>query len=99
MKAVIPSDTEGPGTGLSNCDLARRLLESYKADGVHCQPGRALPSPPEVLLILQLVRELLLPGSTGIPQPACVVLHSFVEGRIAELRVNASRASAEELSW
>jgi len=28
--------------GLSNCDLARRLLDSYKADGVQCQPGRAL---------------------------------------------------------
>ena len=73
--------------GLSNCDLARRLLDSYKADGVQCQPGRALPSPPEVSAMLQLVRELLLPGSTGVPQPACVILHSFVEGRIAELRV------------
>ncbi len=87
MKAAFPSDAEALRTGLSNCDLARQLLESYKADGVHCQPGRALPSPAEVSAILQLLRELLLPGSTGVPQPVCVVLHSFVEGRIAELRV------------
>ena len=87
MNAPFHPVAAAPAEGLSNCDLARRLLDSYKADGVQCQPGRALPSPPEVSAILQLVRELLLPGSTGIPQPACVILHSFIEGRVAELRV------------
>lgn len=87
MNAPFHPAAAAPEAGLSNCDLARRLLDSYKADGVQCQPGRALPSPPEVSATLQLVRELLLPGSTGVPQPACVILHSFVEGRIAELRV------------
>ena len=46
MKAAFPSEAEALATSLSNCDLARRLLDSYKADGVQCQPGRALPSPP-----------------------------------------------------
>ncbi len=87
MNAPFHPVAAAPADGLSNCDLARRLLDSYKADGVQCQPGRALPSPPEVSAILQLVRELLLPGSTGVPQPACVILHSFIEGRVAELRV------------
>jgi serine O-acetyltransferase len=87
MDSVPFPPAEAQVLRLSNCDLAQQLLDSYKAEGVNCQPGRALPSPPEVAAILQLVRELLLPGSTGLPQPSCTVLHSFVEGRLAELRV------------
>jgi serine O-acetyltransferase len=91
MKALSPlaglPSGETQRSPLSNCDLAQRLLDSYKADGVHCQTQRALPSPPEIAKILELLRELLLPGSTGAQQPAAVVMHSFIESRLAELRV------------
>ncbi len=87
MNASFAPDTAAPVPHTSNCDLAQQLLDSYKADGLRCHAGRALPAPPEVAAILQLIRELLLPGSTGIPQPGRVILHSFVEGRLADLRV------------
>jgi serine O-acetyltransferase len=91
MKAVSPLTSlpggEAQATPFSNCDLAQRLLDSYKTDGMQCHSGRPLPSPPEIAIILDLLRELLLPGSTGAPQPASIVMHSFVESRLADLRV------------
>ncbi|MFO0578339.1 MAG: serine acetyltransferase [Polyangia bacterium] len=71
----------------SNCDLARRLIDSYRERGVHCRSGRDMPSPREVAAIVEILRELLLPGSTGEPLPACVVQHAHIEGRLGQLRV------------
>lgn len=73
--------------GPSNCDLAAQLLDSYRCEGVHCRLGRELPSPREVDSVLLIIRELLLPGSTGVPRPSLSVLHSHVEGQLANLRV------------
>lgn len=74
-----------PPDALSNCELAARLIDSYRADG--SLSGCELPSPPEVAAILALLRELLLPGSTGKRRPSAALLHSFVEGQLATLRV------------
>ncbi len=74
----------------SNCDLAQQLLDSYEREGKNLQPrqpGREMPSPREVAAVLTLVRELLLPGSTGEHQPSARVQHSFIEGQLATLRV------------
>lgn len=76
---------------LSNCELAQQLLDAYKAEGTQCQFRRQLPSPPEVAACLLMVRELLLPGSTGEPLPPCAVQHSALEGRIAQLRVKLTQ--------
>lgn len=72
---------------LSNCELASLLVTAYAAEDALGGSGRELPSPPEISAILALVRELLLPGSTGIPRPRGTLLHSFVEGQLATLRV------------
>lgn len=71
----------------SNCDLARRLIDSYRVHGVQCRPGRDMPSPKEVAAAVETLRELLLPGSTGEPLPAGVVQLAHVEGLLAQLRV------------
>ena len=74
----------------SNCELAERLLSSYQADLSEQDPCvrlRDLPSPVEVQAIMGLVRELLLPGSTGVTRPVGGLLHSFIEGQLATLRV------------
>lgn len=71
----------------SNCELATQLLASYARQDALSGSGRDLPSPPEVSAILSAVRELLVPGSTGTPRPRGGLLHSFIEGQIATLRV------------
>jgi serine O-acetyltransferase len=73
--------------GHSNCELATQLIASYQREDALSGRGRDLPSPPEISAILSAVRELLLPGSTGTPRPRGGLLHSFVEGQIATLRV------------
>ena len=72
---------------LSNCELATQLVASYASEDALGGRGRDLPSPPEISAILSLVRELLVPGSTGTPRPRGSLLHSFVEGQLATLRV------------
>lgn len=79
-------DATGP-FGQSNCELATKLVASYERQNALSGSGRDLPSPPEVSAILSAVRELLLPGSTGTPRPRGGLLHSFIEGQIATLRV------------
>jgi serine O-acetyltransferase len=76
---------------VSNCDLAAQLIESYEKDGLEASPERVLPSPPEVAAIVALLRELLLPGSTGGVLPSRALQHSYVEGQLATLRVKLSQ--------
>lgn len=71
----------------TNTELARRLIESYRVHGVHCRAGRQMPSPKEVAGIVEALRELLLPGSTGEPLPARAVHQAHIEGRLGHLRV------------
>lgn len=76
---------------LSNCEIASQLVASYAAADELGGNGRDLPSPPEIAAILALVRELLLPGSTGAPRPRGSLIHSFVEGQLATLRVKLAQ--------
>lgn len=76
---------------ISNCELAEQLIASYKSDCVEPFTGRELPSPPEVLEIVALLRELLLPGSTGAPQVNPSLLHAFIEGQLATVRVKLAQ--------
>ena len=82
-----PGDNPAGPFGDSNCELATKLVASYERQNALSGSGRDLPSPPEVSAILSAVRELLLPGSTGTPRPRGGLLHSFIEGQIATLRV------------
>ncbi len=76
---------------ISNCELATRLIESYSNDGISPFSGRDLPSPPEVTAIINLVRELLLPGSTGATRPSPTLLPAYIEGQLASLRVKLAQ--------
>lgn len=89
--ASSPTQGGPQEAGLSNCELASLLVTSYAAEDALPGSGRDLPSPPEIGAILALVRELLLPGSTGTPRPRGALLHSFVEGQLASLRVKLTQ--------
>jgi serine O-acetyltransferase len=78
-------------TRLGNSELAAQLLESYRKDSLDPYHGRELPSPPEVVAIVSLVRELVLPGSTGESRPSPTLLPSFIEGQLAALRVKLAQ--------
>jgi serine O-acetyltransferase len=78
-------------TKLNNCELAAELIASYRRDSVDPFAGRELPSPPEVTAIVSLLRELLLPGSTGMTQPSASLLHAFVEGQLSAVRVKLAQ--------
>ncbi len=78
-------------TAQSSFELADRLLESYRSDGINPFSGRELPSPIEVAGVLSLVRELLFPGSTGIARPGPGLLRTFLEGQLALLRVKLAQ--------
>lgn len=100
-RATVESPPSPQLKPLSNCDLAAQLLDSYRSDDLYMVPNRELPSPQEVALVVNLIRELLLPGSTGASQPTTSLLHSFVEGQLATLRVKLSQQLCRGLlySW
>ena len=76
---------------LSNCEVAAQLLQSYRSDCAEPFAGRELPSPLEVAEIVTLLRELILPGSTGASRPNASLLHAFVEGQLATVRVKLAQ--------
>lgn len=82
--AVSPSSSDPLR---SNCDLADSLASSYRQTGVLLTVGHELPSRQAVATALELLRDLLLPGSGGSPAPPSALLHSWLEARIASLRV------------
>jgi serine O-acetyltransferase len=74
-------------TPRSNCELADVLALSYQTTGVLLSAGHELPSRVAVASALEILRELMLPGSAGCPAPPAAMLRSSLEGRLASLRV------------
>jgi len=83
-----PSPSASPSeTPQSNCELADALATSYRQTGVLLTAGHELPSRQAVSSALEMLRELMLPGSQGCAAPPAAMLRSWLEGRIASLRV------------